>query len=284
MKIIAKLQRAADIKAVFFGLKLTNSLESNNFRQVFGNDQQQMSMSGKSLHPLAVSLAATIREDFPNIDISFSAGPDCFNVPILLACNLSPVTVSSDLLKPGGYGRLQQYTKILKEKLVRKHLSQVRQLIDENLRKQLQQYSRQVIEQIRLKKPLREPTIKTLKPLGYFDCIHASCMCTCPGNQNILEYMYQLAQGHWQKVFEVIMQTNPFPSVTGAVCDHECQTRCTRINYDDPLAIREVKRYVASFEHDEHFVKSLPYNGFSVKGAVEKTIVGGKVLYSLSGI
>jgi len=28
-------------------------------------------------------------------------------------------------------------------------------------------------------------------------------------------------------------------------CNHQCQSRCTRINYDKPLMIREVKRFVA---------------------------------------
>lgn len=261
LKIIANLQNAAIDRGVFFGLKLTNTLESNNFKNVFGSDQQQMYMSGRALHPLAVNLAAKIRSDFPHIDISFSAGADCFNVPDLLSCNLTPITVSSDLLKPGGYGRLLQYLEVLKEKLAEKNFSSIKQLIEENPQQNLQKYSQHVLENIRLKKSLREPSIKTLKPLGYFDCIHAPCMCTCPSNQNIPEYMHHVAQGNWQKAFEVIMQTNPFPSVTGTVCDHECQTKCTRINYDDSLAIREVKRYVASFVHDEKFIKSLPYNG-----------------------
>ena len=45
--------------------------------------------------------------------------------------------------------------------------------------------------------------------------------------------------------FEAIFRTNPFPSVTGMVCDHLCQLKCTRINYDEALQIREIKRFVA---------------------------------------
>ncbi|MDD4384064.1 MAG: FAD-dependent oxidoreductase [Bacteroidales bacterium] len=259
--IIKNLQQAAKNKGVFFGLKLTNTLESNNFRNVFAENQKQMYMSGKALHPLAVNLAAKIRRDFPNIDISFSAGADCFNIHELLACNLSPVTVSSDLLKPGGYGRLSQYLINLKDKMAEKGFETIKELIFENPENKLREYSDDVLENLRFKKALREPNIKTLRPLNFYDCIHAPCMSTCPDNQNIPSYMHYVAKGEWQKAFEVIMQTNPFPSITGTVCDHECQTKCTRIHYDDALAIREIKRYVASFEHNESFIKAIPYSG-----------------------
>ncbi len=260
-ELIRNLQKAAGEKGVHFGLKLTNTLESNNFRNVFGEDQKQMYMSGKALHPLAVSLAAQIREDFTDIDISFSAGADCFNIAELLSCNLFPITVSSDLLKPGGYGRFLQYLHHLTEYLENNKMQDLRQLINADPEKSLKKYSADVTENIRLKKALRAPDIKTHKPLKFFDCIHAPCMCTCPGNQDIPQYMYHVSNGNRQKAFEVIMQTNPFPSVTGTVCDHGCQTRCTRVHYDDALAIREVKRYISSFEHDEDFIRSLPLNG-----------------------
>jgi putative selenate reductase len=261
VKIISSLQQAADDRKVFFGLKLTNTLESSNFRNVFAEDQKQMYMSGKALHPLAVNLAAKIRKDFPEIDISFSAGADCFNIDELLACNLTPVTVSSDLLKPGGYARLSQYLENLKEKPDEKNFTGIAQLISENPAEKLKEYSASVANNPAYGKSLREPDIKTLRPLNYFDCIYAPCMSTCPAEQNIPLYMHYAAQGNWQKAFEVIMRTNPFPTITGTACDHECQSKCTRINYDSTLAIREIKRYVSAFENDETFIKTIPSNG-----------------------
>ncbi|TVQ19147.1 MAG: putative selenate reductase subunit YgfK [Bacteroidetes bacterium] len=261
LKIIKNLRQAAQEKEVFFGLKLTNTLESNNFRSVFAEDQKQMYMSGKSLHPLAINLAAKVREDFPDMDISFSAGADCFNIHELLACNLSPVTVSSDLLKPGGYGRLSQYICHLQEKLHSKGMKNIGELMQENPAEKLRSYSGDVVNNPAYHKGFREQSIKTLRPLNPFDCIHAPCMSTCPSTQDIPLYMHYSAQGNWQKAFEVIMQTNPFPTITGTVCDHECQGKCTRINYDSTLAIREIKRYVAAKEHDEKFIQSLPNNG-----------------------
>ncbi|MFN2336965.1 MAG: FAD-dependent oxidoreductase, partial [Bacteroidales bacterium] len=41
--------------------------------------------------------------------------------------------------------------------------------------------------------------------------------------------------------------------------DHLCQGKCTRINYDDPLQIREVKRFIS--EHDNVSLNPAPDNG-----------------------
>ncbi|MDZ7635137.1 MAG: NAD(P)-binding protein [Bacteroidales bacterium] len=48
------------------------------------------------------------------------------------------------------------------------------------------------------------------------------------------------------------------------VCDHLCQKKCTRINYDDPLQVREVKRFISC--QDEVTLKTAPGNG--IKAAV----------------
>ncbi len=51
-----------------------------------------------------LNLAEKLQSDFNGeLDISFSAGIDAFNVSDTLACNLKPITVCSDMLKPGGY-------------------------------------------------------------------------------------------------------------------------------------------------------------------------------------
>ncbi len=45
------------------------------------------------------------------------------------------------------------------------------------------------------------------------------------------------------KSLEVILARNPLPGVTGYVCNHLCQTHCTRNDYEEPVAIRALKRY-----------------------------------------
>jgi len=70
-----------------------------------------MYMSGKALHPISIAVARKLRNDkrIKNLNISFCGGVDAFNIAEVLACNLHPITVCSDLLKPGGYSRLLQY-------------------------------------------------------------------------------------------------------------------------------------------------------------------------------
>ena len=70
-------------------------------------------------------------------------------------------------------------------------------------------------------------------------------MSGCPAQQDIPRYLDAVARGDFELAGRVITTTNPFPNVQGMACNHQCQSRCTRINYDKPLMIREVKRFVA---------------------------------------
>ncbi|MCK5839503.1 MAG: hypothetical protein KAG99_06620, partial [Bacteroidales bacterium] len=243
VNIIHNLQLKANENNLQFSLKLTNTLESLNFNNVFPAKEEMMYMSGRALHPISVNLAYMLQNDFNGeLDITFSAGVDAFNLSDVVACGLYPVTVCTDLLKPGGYGRLFQYIEKLKRSTIRA-----------GSLKNLKHYSSQTLHDERYKKTaFHEPDIKTSRPLNYFDCIHAPCVDTCPTSQNIPDYMHFTAKGDFKSAFEVIMHTNPFPHTTGMICDHLCQTKCTRVNYDSPVLIREIKRFNAKTGHAIH--------------------------------
>ncbi|MGD8685105.1 MAG: FAD-dependent oxidoreductase, partial [Chloroflexota bacterium] len=103
------LRRAAAANGVQFGLKLSNTLEVENWRTRFAGDAM-MYLSGRALHPLTTNLAAKLSEEFRgDLMLSYAGGADCFNVTDLLAAGMTTVTVCSDLLKTGGYLRLSQY-------------------------------------------------------------------------------------------------------------------------------------------------------------------------------
>ena len=256
-EIIKNLQKVADSKNLHFSLKLTNTLESNNHKNVFPSNEKMMYMSGKVLHPIAILVAQKLQNEFNGeLDISFSAGVDAFNVADIISCNLIPSTVCSDILKPGGYGRLNQYIQEIIKAFVQNNSKTVGDFIintaqnknDTNVSAllNLNNYAEKIIKEKSFKKEgFRDKNIKTKKELGYFDCIHAPCEFTCPTNQGIPDYMYQTAKGNFNKALEIITQTNPFPKTTGAVCDHICQFKCTRLNYDNSLLIREIKRFAA---------------------------------------
>lgn len=256
LKIIQSLREAAKESGVHFGLKLTNTLESMNNRKVFNPEEKMMYMSGRALHAISVNLAARLQKEFKGeLDISFSAGADFHNVAEILACGLSPVTVCSDILKPGGYGRLLQYFESIARKYAALSANQPEELVLKNAGiselpdarvKTLQHYAGEVLTSSYYKKDIYHiPNIKTTRKLGLFDCIAAPCTDTCPSNQEIPQYMYHASRGELEAGLAVIMRTNPFPNVCGLVCDHVCHTKCTRINYDQELRIREIKRFIA---------------------------------------
>ncbi|MEI7981837.1 MAG: FAD-dependent oxidoreductase [Bacteroidota bacterium] len=258
LKIIDSLSKASHTERLQFSIKLTNTLESLNHKSIFSKHEKMMYMSGRALHPVSISLARKLQNDFAGkLDISFSAGVDCFNISHVVSCGMGPVTVCSDLLKPGGYGRLWQYTdqlrsdfKLLKAGTIGEFILHTagddRFTARESALANLNRYADEIARNpLYHKLNFREPDIKTSRALSWFDCIHAPCTDTCPTSQDIPGYMFQTANGNFRHALDVIFDTNPFPSVTGMVCDHLCQLKCTRINYDESLNIREIKRFVA---------------------------------------
>ena len=248
LTLLRSLETSAQEVGVEFGIKLTNTLETVNQRGVLPLSESMHYMSGRALHPLSIALAETIQTDFDGqLDISFCGGVDCFNFPDVIRAGLGPVTVCTDLLKPGGYGRLSQY---LEELRAAQQLAAAESIgaftgdTKQQLRT-LQDYAGRVLEQRDYSKEHHpERSIKTARPLTRLDCVHAPCVSTCPTHQNIPEYMYFVSRGDLAAAMRTVLATNSLPAITGMSCDHACQGKCTRLNYDDPLQIREVKRFV----------------------------------------
>lgn len=110
VEIVAYLQqRAADLGRSF-GVKFTNTLIVNNRGDFLPPSEKLSYLSGAPLHVLAMHLVERFRDTFgDSIPISFSAGIDRSNYADAVAIGLVPVTVCTDLLRQGGYGRLQGY-------------------------------------------------------------------------------------------------------------------------------------------------------------------------------
>ncbi len=274
--LIRALLDAAQKSGVEFNIKLTNTLETSNQDQNLPQSEQMVYMSGRALHPISINLAARLQSDFDGaLGISFSAGTDCFNFADVLACNLKPVTVCTDLLKPGGYGRLSQYLETAAQAIGDAGADNLEDFIMTRAEKagdtgraglvNLQAYAESVVNKAAYKKEIFPyDNIKTSRKLTTFDCIQAPCMATCPASQDIPGYMYHTARGEYDEAFRVIMETNPFPNVQGMVCDHLCQEKCTRLNYDTPLLIREIKRFVAQKFDRPPDLKRAPGNNIKV--------------------
>ena len=108
--IVERLETKAAGLGVGLGAKFTNTLIVANDQGFLPPDEKEVYLSGPPLHVLAMHLVRRFRRTFGDrLPISFSAGVDRFNYPDCAAIGLVPITVCSDLLKKGGYGRMAAY-------------------------------------------------------------------------------------------------------------------------------------------------------------------------------
>jgi len=79
----------------------------------------------------------------------------------------------------------------------------------------------------------------------------AACVDACPIHTNVLGYLKHISEGRFKDAYLLIRATNPFPSACGRVCYAPCEGVCNRGQLDDPLAIRDLKRFaVDQFDLD----------------------------------
>ena len=72
---------------------------------------------------------------------------------------------------------------------------------------------------------------------------NASCIEACPINTNVPGYVRLIRDGRPFEAYLLIRATNPLPSTCARVCYAPCEIACNRGDLDDPIAIRELKRF-----------------------------------------
>ncbi len=85
-------------------------------------------------------------------------------------------------------------------------------------------------------------------------CVSAApCVTGCPIHNDIPAYMAKLRAGELDEAVAILLRTNPLPAITGRVCPHTCETDCNRFDYDEPVSIRDVERFLGDYalEHAE---------------------------------
>jgi NADPH-dependent glutamate synthase beta subunit-like oxidoreductase/NAD-dependent dihydropyrimidine dehydrogenase PreA subunit len=71
------------------------------------------------------------------------------------------------------------------------------------------------------------------------------CKTECPAHIGIQGYIKLASQGKYTDALELIKRDNPFPAVCGRICPRACESACTRGDIDDPIAIDEIKKFIA---------------------------------------
>ena len=76
----------------------------------------------------------------------------------------------------------------------------------------------------------------------------APCKTDCPAHIAVQGYLKKAGEGKYMEALKLIKKENPFPAMCGRVCARFCEQVCTRGEIDEPVAIDEVKKFIADFE------------------------------------
>lgn len=74
------------------------------------------------------------------------------------------------------------------------------------------------------------------------------CKTACPAHIAVQGYIRMAAEGRYLDALKLIKQDNPFPAVCGSICNRRCEDACTRGTVDNPVAIDEIKKFIAEQE------------------------------------
>ena len=96
-------------------------------------------------------------------------------------------------------------------------------------------------------KEARKMALELLLSDHYADC-EAPCKIACPDKVDVQTYVSLIANGQYHEAVQVIKETLPMPLSIGRVCPAFCERECRRTIVDEPIAIRQLKRYAADFD------------------------------------
>ena len=80
------------------------------------------------------------------------------------------------------------------------------------------------------------------------EIVSSACQHSCPINQDVPSYIGLIAQGKFEEAINIVLKENPLPLICGRVCDTPCEGKCVAGEWDDPIAIRSLKRFLADYE------------------------------------
>ena len=88
-----------------------------------------------------------------------------------------------------------------------------------------------------------QPQCAVIDKMGLAPCSHA-----CPAGIHVQGYVALIAHGRFQEALDLVREAIPFPGICGRICTHPCEVNCRRNEVDEPVAIRQLKRFIADWE------------------------------------
>ena len=110
-----------------------------------------------------------------------------------------------------------------------------------------------------------------------YDSGTAPCKTACPAHIAIQGYIKMAAEGRYLDALKLIKQDNPFPAVCGSICNRRCEDACTRGTIDNPIAIDEIKKFIAEQElhAEKRYIPAKRVRRSNTEGYDEKIAVIG---------
>ena len=93
--------------------------------------------------------------------------------------------------------------------------------------------------------------------------LRAPCQAACPVGTNAGLYVSLIADGKYDEAFKVASEPNPFPSICGRVCTAPCEDSCRRGEFDEPIAIKDLKRFAGDHTASHKRVIPPPRKSYS---------------------
>jgi NADPH-dependent glutamate synthase beta subunit-like oxidoreductase/CO/xanthine dehydrogenase FAD-binding subunit len=83
------------------------------------------------------------------------------------------------------------------------------------------------------------------------------CASSCPAAVDIPSYLSKIREGDLLGAASLLLEANPFPAITGRVCPHFCEEACNRGEFDEPLSVGGIERFVGDYvlEHASELVE-----------------------------
>jgi NADPH-dependent glutamate synthase beta subunit-like oxidoreductase/Pyruvate/2-oxoacid:ferredoxin oxidoreductase delta subunit len=82
--------------------------------------------------------------------------------------------------------------------------------------------------------------------------LRAPCQSACPVGTNAGLYVGLIAEGRYDEALQVASEPNPFPAICGRVCTAPCEDACRRAEFEQPIAIRDLKRFAMDHGAPRH--------------------------------
>ena len=262
--IFKRMLKLTEERGLQFGVKITNTFPVDIKQDELPGEE--MYMSGRSLFSLTISLVDQLSKTFDGkLRISYSGGADSYNIASLFSMGIWPITLATNVLKPGGYHRMLQ----MAEELSACDYKPFNGIDTERLHSFVAE-TRNDPHYQKPEKPMPSRKIDEKVPL--IDCFTAPCKDGgCPIHQDIPAYLRLTSEGRYLEALRVITERNPLPFITGTICNHKCMTKCMRNFYEEPLNIRHMKLIAAQNAWQEMLATSHP--GAGSRGRV--AVIGG---------